>query len=146
MIIPFLAAKTVLPPNKRPSISKSPSLFNIQTSPLPISKNILFDSSLAEIVGILSIKHLTNSSKFSDTSLSKEMFGTVKGVVKIDDSPVRSVVYLLDSNFNKIAKQNTDGNGNYYFHNYLKNEEYYLLAEDVGVEYNPIVMTRVYAE
>lgn len=59
---------------------------------------------------------------------------------------VRSYLDGLDSNFNKIAKQNTDGNGNYYFHNYLKKEEYYLLAEDVGIKYNPIIMARVFAE
>lgn len=120
--------------------------FLISTSTVPSVYQLNRDVSNIFTLGILDkvpdlVKHdfyklgLTESINRSRLGLDSRKIYQIKGKATFDKKPREALVSLLTFDYNPIATTRTDSDGNYFF-DFLLNQDYIVIAEDILCEYN----------
>lgn len=124
------------------SMSFVPSIYNLQTN---FSESFLRNS--VEKVPHL-VKHdfyklgLTESLNRSRLGLDSRKIYQIKGKATFDKKPREALVSLLTFDYNPVATTRTDSEGNYFF-DFLLNQDYIIISEDILCEYNHSIQVGV---
>ena len=126
-----------------PIVSLVSSVYRLETS--TISDKFSFDN-LDKVPHL--VKHdfygfgLTESLNRTRLGVDSRALYSIKGQANFDKKPREAFVSLLTFDFNKVASVRTDKDGNYFF-DFLLNQDYIVIAEDILCEYNHSIQVGV---